>query len=255
MTPLPRDTAPLCGTSEHVFSHVESDARRDEARAFLAAAQGTTPFEGQATLNPHLPAAVRERLAQAGPSAQLNVQRFNDRFAKKREVISALFQELQSKHHKKLDALKKLRAAAHDFSTTATPVSACKAKCQHCCHIPVALSQSEARLIGKQIQVQPLEPKESRWLRDKPYGYEHPCPFLTATGCSIYADRPLACRVHLNMDQDDLLCQLIPGASVPVPLANASSFYMLYAKITEGDFMGDIREFFPHGKHNTQAQK
>jgi len=245
MTP-PRTPWPGSATPSHVFSHVERQLAQEEAQAVLLRGQEGS-FEAAAAQHSHLPAPVRQRLSTVGPAAEHNVQLFNVRFAPRQARLSALFKELQDKHHKKVDALKKLRAAAQEFSALATPFSACKNRCQHCCHVPVALSQSEARLIGKQIQVQPQSPKDSAWLKEKPYGYEHPCPFLTPTGCGIYEERPLACRVYLNMDNDDLLCRLIPGQAVPVPLANATSFYQLYMKVTEGEPLADIREYFPQG--------
>ncbi len=247
---VPLDTALSAPSAEqdgHVFAHVEQYALKQEAEAFLRQTEQPRRFEDEAGRHPELPAEVQARLTTAGQTAQAHVAAFNERFTKRFARISAVFHELQRRRHKKLDALKKLRAAGEEFSAGALPHSACRAKCQHCCHIPVAISVSEARLMGKALGLVPHEVARSDWLSRKPYGYEHPCPFLTPQGCGIYEERPLACRVHLNMDKDDLLCRLLPGRTVPVPLANATSFYMLYAKVTEGDTLADIREYFPTG--------
>lgn len=196
-----------------------------------------------------LPQEVQERLPQAGLTAQANAESFNRRMTRgtpsRWQVFSREFTRLQSGRLKKLEALKHLRRLAEQFSAAAVPYSACQRRCTHCCHIPVAVSTTEARLIGKAVGRVPATLVESAWLRSKPYGYSHPCTFLKSGRCSIYEHRPLACRVHLNLDRDDLLCRLIPDKTVPVPLANVISFQLLYAKLTQGDLLADIREHFP----------
>ena len=51
------------------------------------------------------------------------------------------------------------------------------------------------------------------------------------------------------MDEDALLCELLPGQTVPVPLANSTYFQAVYVKlaVASGSTMADIRDFFPQG--------
>lgn len=72
-----------------------------------------------------------------------------------------------------------------------------------------------------------------------------PCPFLREGRCSVYETRPLACRTLLNLDDDDLLCRLVPGVEVPVPYAGAGEFKALYLLAQPNAELADIRDFFP----------
>lgn len=55
-----------------------------------------------------------------------------------------------------------------------------------------------------------------------------PCPFLRDGGCSVYDVRPMACRLLLNLDDDDLLCQLVHGQAIPVPYANGQQLKAVF---------------------------
>ena len=75
-----------------------------------------------------------------------------------------------------------------------------------------------------------------------------PCSFLKEGRCSIYASRPLACRLQLNMDDDDLLCQLIEGESIRVPYLNLTTHHVAaVVALGMGQPIADIREWFPRG--------
>jgi Fe-S-cluster containining protein len=109
--------------------------------------------------------------------------------------------------------------------------TACKIGCSHCCHYMIPLSPAEAFRLGEEIQQMPRERKRktirsmliaarrvlkyripkltaeghseklqtlnlkiiSEWYNS----FQLPCPFLTDNACSIYANRPIACREHL----------------------------------------------------------
>lgn len=85
-----------------------------------------------------------------------------------------------------------LRMGAQTIADTVDGMAACRAGCDSCCHIPVLLLASEARVIGKAIGVKPED--VSRELRDGPppswRGKEHPCPFLKNSRCAIRESRP-----------------------------------------------------------------
>ena len=193
--------------------------------------------------HPDLPAPVRDRLTTAGTVAEARMTQFNDAMAPRVPEWEATLRKIQSAGVGKKTALKHLRRVTAEFSALGAPLSGCQKGCSHCCHIPVGLSQSEAEIIGDAIGRRPRAVRAGIHMR-KEYGYEYPCPFLKEARCSIYEHRPLACRTHLNMDADDLLCELIPGTIVPVPLADSTQFMVLYALICGPEPLGDIRDFF-----------
>jgi len=152
-----------------------------------------------------------------------------------------------------------MRRAASAWAEPLQAHAACRKGCAHCCHIPVAMTLAEARLIGGLIGHSPAEPQDAPTTDDVLQGsavlpgtppeasYEHPCPFLDESACSIYAHRPLACRTQLNLDTDDLLCQLVPGADIPVPYADATQIKAMYVMAQPNARWADIRGFFPRG--------
>jgi Fe-S-cluster containining protein len=128
---------------------------------------------------------------------------------------------------------------------------ACKRGCSHCCHIAVAMTPAEAEVIGKRIG---REPERDVNLRDNlddfDFGYHNPCTFLKEGECSIYADRPLACRVQYSLEGDAVPCELHPPESRYVNYLNTTKFdYALLqiVGIEKREALADIREFFPKG--------
>ncbi|RCW65155.1 hypothetical protein DES41_11379 [Pseudorhodoferax soli] len=55
----------------------------------------------------------------------------------------------------------------------------------------------------------------------------------------------MACRLLLNLDDDDLLCRLVPGQDIPVPYANSGQLKTLYLMAQASTPLADIRDFFP----------
>lgn len=144
-------------------------------------------------------------------------------------------------------------------------VSACRRGCAHCCHLPVAITSVEAHLIGEVVGREPARVTSALRLKDAALDPTYAdrqraaeqrvvgtaCPFLKHGECSIYEHRPFACRTHLSLDDDDLLCRLIDGVDVPVPYANASMVYGVFLASQPNEQLADIREFFPGGAEAT----
>ena len=108
-----------------------------------------------------------------------------------------------------------------------TRASACKGGCDHCCHIAVAVSEAEADAIaaatgisreanpvGGQTVLQSLldgsdeVAAERRELANDRHSGSR-CPFLGRDSrCRVYEVRPLNCRLHFSLSDDDRPCRL-----------------------------------------------
>jgi hypothetical protein len=135
-----------------------------------------------------------------------------------------------------------LRELADIVAAAAAPLAACRAGCAQCCYLPVAISRVEADFIAEQTGTPAAPVERSVPLRSR--GPGHPCPFLEGDQCSIYANRPIACRLHFNLDVDALLCTQLPGRSPPAPLLDVRNLHLLYALVCDDAPVADIRDFF-----------
>lgn len=147
---------------------------------------------------------------------------------------------------------KRTRLILEAASEWAAPVSrqaACRRGCAHCCHIPVVITLAEAEVLAKATGRTLTVPANARPIHELDLqakaGPAGPCPFLREGQCTAYEARPVVCRTHLNMDADDLLCQLVPGQTTPVPYADKRLILGIAMKLMEGEPLADIREFFP----------
>jgi hypothetical protein len=151
-----------------------------------------------------------------------------------------------------------LQRAASAWAKPLEEVAACRRGCAHCCHIAVTISSVEAALIGRHVGKKPAEPAHSvriGALTDAASAHAAvlaigapevgACPFLVDGACSIYEVRPMACRLLLNLDDDDLLCRLVPGQDIPVPYANSGQLKTLFLMAQASTPLADIRDFFP----------
>jgi Fe-S-cluster containining protein len=153
-----------------------------------------------------------------------------------------------------------LREIAATFGDSVQPHAACTSGCDHCCRQPVALTLDEAQVIARETGAQLQQP--ANWsARGQDEYVAQPCSFLQDSRCTIYAHRPMACRLMFSMDVDALLCQRVPGALSKMPYADYSQYKELYIRAHLGRVKGDaamaealarlrladIREFFPDG--------
>lgn len=145
-------------------------------------------------------------------------------------------------------------------------VSPCKRGCSHCCHQAVQMSRAEARLIaevtGERLNAEPLggidvagaagDGEElGRVRRKAELAYSgQPCPFLGGDGsCRVYEVRPIACRLHFSLADDDSPCRLEgqggeTGADVPYLQVMPWQIEAL-AVLGMGQKVADVREWFP----------
>lgn len=151
-----------------------------------------------------------------------------------------------------------LRREADAVVDAARPISPCATGCSHCCHTDVAVAEAEARVIGQAIgrptaslpqalQIGVEFEANVHAFRDRFVGES--CVFLEAGRCAIYRHRPLACRKLVSLDDDALLCRLVPGQPIEVPYLNVLGEDLAYAvAVGVNAKVADIREWFPMGR-------
>ena len=148
--------------------------------------------------------------------------------------------------------LKEVLNTADQILDHAGKFAACARGCGHCCHVSVPITQFEARYMGENLGIKPVELKQSIKHELAEYGSHTPCPFLQQGECSIYEHRPLTCRMHMNFDRDNYWCLhenwQKPDAEIPRPTIQPliDAYHMTISQVAP--IMGDIRDFFPNGK-------
>lgn len=144
----------------------------------------------------------------------------------------------------------RFRKLADRIAAAVQPHSACKKHCSQCCHISVAISGVEADIItqvtGIKHQKGPVRMPEEG-MADR--YFRQPCPFLKGNACSVYQDRPMACRLHFAISDTHLMCdtRIFPADSA-VPNINLNAFYFAYMSAMHVSPMEDIRYYFPSSK-------
>lgn len=151
--------------------------------------------------------------------------------------------------------LRVLRQSASRLSQHLEGCTACHKGCHGCCHMAVAMPALEAEQIGLAIGVKSLQPVS---LLHDPVGAMAldeamesymgvACPFLEDNLCSIYENRPMACRLHHNVSDFAILCDLEKNPGSDTPALNFNMMHILVVKLLyEGGF-NDIRAYFPNG--------
>ncbi|MBK6616694.1 YkgJ family cysteine cluster protein [Ottowia sp.] len=135
---------------------------------------------------------------------------------------------------------------AQRVATAVSPHAACARRCSHCCNIAVVISEFEAVAIGREIGVEVNRSVAKDAAESAVSRYTGvPCTFLRDGACSIYQHRPMQCRVHFNLADDERMCDLrVPSSESSVPNVNLSAFWVASAYALQSHHHGDIRDFF-----------
>lgn len=93
---------------------------------------------------------------------------------------------------------------------------ACHKGCQWCCHQAVYANSYELHYLSERVKAVISKEKIARWIdaaeakyavtskmnEEQVAAYKSPCPLLENGACSIYAIRPMACRIYLSTRLD-----------------------------------------------------
>lgn len=220
------------------------EAMKRAVRAANTKAPAADGYHGK--VPPEVVARIAVMSSEQGAAAlAARADRASQRMSKARPAHAALLSRILAGKRKTREALLDLRKMADEIGRAAAGSVACAKGCSHCCHIPVAVSQREADIIGSEIGRAAARLSGIFRPSDEAASYRNPCPFLVSGSCGIYASRPIACRLQFSVDVDDLLCRLIDGQAVPVPLLDVTDYQMAYAVAMQDQAVADIRDFFP----------
>jgi Fe-S-cluster containining protein len=165
--------------------------------------------------------------------------------------VEALPQRIAKKNARPAIKLKEILLTADRLYSYANGFAACKKGCSYCCHLSIPIYAFEARFIGESIKVNPVELKHNIRRDSNKFSEKTPCTFLVNNECSIYENRPLACRTLVNFDIDNYYCQFenwnSPENAVPKPTIHPILFAYKQLAESSNSVIADIRDFFPNG--------
>ena len=129
----------------------------------------------------------------------------------------------------------------------------CRKGCSHCCHMATLVHLDEAKMIAAATGTRMVTPSRFNVdlaniekLRERYDGVA--CRFLVNGACSIYDNRPLACRMHMVVDRDETLCEIVPGEKIITPMVDTLQYDRAITEAFGGPLdmkYADIREYFP----------
>jgi Fe-S-cluster containining protein len=133
--------------------------------------------------------------------------------------------------------LVRLRQIADAAAAAIAPFTPCGKGCSACCHNPAIISELEAMAVAESIGATAATPR-----RIFDAGAGVPCAFLKGGVCSIYAHRPVVCRVQHSIEDSPAGCDAgRQPASVDLTEIHLGERRILGRMM----IYADIREFFP----------
>lgn len=163
-----------------------------------------------------------------------------------------VFGQMARRMHGAAGKVDMVRRMADELASAARGLVPCSRGCSRCCHMPTLIIAEEAAVIAAETGARLAQP--AQWFSgEDAEASPHKgvsCTFLSNGLCGIYAQRPFACRVHVHIDRDNTLCEIVPGESIRVPRIDTMQFDLHYAQafgsVMEAKF-ADVRAFFPQG--------
>lgn len=175
-------------------------------------------------------------------------------------IMFTVPKELQGSKEPSVVRYSKLLSLVKEAAEILAPVVVCSKGCSHCCYMAVGITLGEAKIISEAHGLTIHKPSGlvSRDNMVEKYSQVQ-CPFLKKGVCSIYEQRPLACRTHYNLSDYPEVCDIINHPGHDTPNLDFRNVWVVAAVIetqsenfSEYSF-GDIREFFPYGLDEEQG--
>lgn len=143
--------------------------------------------------------------------------------------------------------LRQVYKLVDEISTIRTPFVACSKGCSSCCHMNVTITVEEATLLSKAAGRKMTKLAAIKSHAPTEFSGQA-CPFLDPKGlCSVYTDRPLACRLHASYFETSAPCHPTVMNLVEAPKVGFSGpeEALLGIKGSAETVFADIRDFFP----------
>lgn len=156
--------------------------------------------------------------------------------------------------------LAKLRQLADRVGKSVAPHAVCEKGCSYCCYIALPMTKEEAQVIGEEIGLKPLnsfsridsELPGIETIREQEVAsrWGVPCPFLDNSACTIYENRPLACRMHFSLGHSAEMCSpLVASEDSLVPNLDLRTFWLTAViALNPSGAYADIRDLFPSSR-------
>lgn len=143
--------------------------------------------------------------------------------------------------------LRRIYELSDELARTREPFTACKTGCANCCRMNVTISSIEADQLARVTGRKAAVVAKSRWHPVGEFGGVD-CPFLVESVCTVYLDRPLACRNHASYYMSSFACDSVHMPITDAPMVNFSGTTEALSLISAGKgpaVFADIRDFFP----------
>lgn len=164
------------------------------------------------------------------------------------QAEDALPREIASLNASARSKLHRIYRLADEISKVREPFVACEKGCASCCHMNVSITSAEADRLAKAAGRRAAPISRSQRHADDKFASQ-PCPFLGGDGaCSVYVDRPLACRKHASFFAHAGPCHPTVMNDLEVPNVGFSGLdgALFTASTEHGQLViADIRDFFP----------
>jgi Fe-S-cluster containining protein len=163
-----------------------------------------------------------------------------------RESLPALVESIEPLDRKVI----RLRRIADMAARVIAPFTPCTKGCSACCHNTAIISELDAMQIAKTTGAPLATPArvfdaaagdEARLAYAANYAGTA-CTFLKDGDCSIYADRPVVCRVHHSLEDSAAGCN---GGRQPEAVDLTEMYVAELRMMGRMMIYADIREFFP----------